>query len=85
MALLEYQLDRKVDKVKIAIERLQSFSPPEGYRLAYSGGKDSVVIKRLAEMAGVKFEAHHSCTSVDPPKLVNEISKTIRNIRKTTY
>lgn len=70
MALIEQQLDRKINKVDLAIERLQSFSPEEGYWLAYSGGKDSVVIKRLAEMAGIKFQAHYSCTSVDPPELV---------------
>lgn len=44
--------------VHMAIDRLKAFEPKEGYWLAYSGGKDSIVIKRLAEMAGVKFEAH---------------------------
>ena len=68
--LIENTLFGKVNKVEQAIQRLKSFEPPEGYWLAYSGGKDSVVIKRLAEMAGVKFEAHYSCTSVDPPELV---------------
>jgi phosphoadenosine phosphosulfate reductase len=62
-----------VDKVKIAIERLKCFEPPEGYYLAFSGGKDSVVIKRLAEMAGVKFDAHYNATTVDPPELVRFI------------
>ena len=51
------------------------FEPKEGYWLAYSGGKDSIVIKRLAEMAGVKFEAHYNVTSVDPPELVRFIKK----------
>jgi hypothetical protein len=39
MALITYDLfDREVkDKVKIAIERLRFFEPPEGYYLAYSG------------------------------------------------
>jgi phosphoadenosine phosphosulfate reductase len=68
--LIENTLFGKVNKVEQAIQRLKSFEPPEGYWLAFSGGKDSVVIKRLAEMAGVKFEAHYSCTSVDPPELV---------------
>ena len=68
--LIEYTTFGIINKVEIAIQRLKSFEPQEGYRLAYSGGKDSVVIKRLAEMAGVKFEAHYSCTSIDPPELV---------------
>lgn len=58
------------DKVKIAIQRLQSFEPSDGYWLAFSGGKDSCVIKELANMAGVKYEAHYSMTTVDPPELI---------------
>ena len=58
------------DKVEVAIERLRLFEPPEGYYLSFSGGKDSVVIKTLADIAGVKYDAHYSVTSVDPPELV---------------
>ena len=58
------------DKVEVSIERIKTFEPPEGYYLAFSGGKDSVVIKALADMAGVKYDAHYSVTSVDPPELV---------------
>lgn len=61
------------DKVQVAIERLQTFEPPEGYYLAFSGGKDSVLIKALADMAGVKYDAHYRLTSVDPPELVQFI------------
>ena len=32
------------DKVQTAIERLRAFEPKEGYRLAFSGGKDSQCI-----------------------------------------
>lgn len=63
------------DKVQVAIERLKSFEPPEGYYLAFSGGKDSVVIKALADMAGVKYDAHYSLTSVDPPELVHFVKE----------
>lgn len=75
MALIEYTLEGKENKVEIAINRLKAFEPPEGYFLAFSGGKDSVVIKRLAEMAGVKFDAHYSVTSVDPPELVRFVKE----------
>lgn len=57
------------DKVEQAILRLKTFEPPEGYYLAFSGGKDSVVVKALADMAGVKYDAHYNVTSVDPPEL----------------
>lgn len=62
-----------MDKVEVAIKRLQTFEPEEGYFLAFSGGKDSVVVKALADMAKVKYDAHYSITSVDPPELVQFI------------
>lgn len=71
--LIEQTLFGKIDKVQRSIDRLKSFEPEEGYYLAFSGGKDSVVIKRLAQMADVNFDAHYSVTSVDPPELVRFI------------
>ncbi len=59
-----------MDMVEVAIERLKAFEPKEGYYLAFSGGKDSVTVKALADMAGVKYDAHYNVTSVDPPELV---------------
>ena len=64
------------EKVKKSIERLKAFEPPEGYYLAFSGGKDSVVCKALLDMAGVKYDATYRVTSVDPPELVRFI-KTV--------
>lgn len=63
------------NKIDIAVERIQAFVPSEGYYLAFSGGKDSVVLKNLAEMAGVSFDAHYSFTTVDPPELVKFIKQ----------
>ena len=68
------------DKVKNAIELLRTFEPPEGYYLAFSGGKDSVAIKALADMAGVKYDAHYNLTTVDPPELVNFIRKSYPDV-----
>lgn len=59
-----------LDKVQTAIERIKTFEPKEGYYVAFSGGKDSSVVKALVEMAGVKFDAHYTLTSVDPPELI---------------
>ena len=70
MGLLDKTLFGTVDKVKVAIDRLQYFEPPEGYYLAFSGGKDSQTIYHLAKEAGVKFDAHYNLTTVDPPELV---------------
>ena len=70
----------------VAIERLRCFEPdalkkhPNGYWLAFSGGKDSCVILDLAKRAGVKFEAVHNLTTCDPPELVRFV-KTFPDVR----
>lgn len=76
MALIKYDLmGNEINKVQTAIKRLQTFCPPEGYYLCFSGGKDSVCIKALADMAGVQYDAHYNVTTVDPPELVRFIAK----------
>ena len=71
-----HQLDfNGIDKVEKAIKRLQAYEPTEGYFLCFSGGKDSCVIKALADMAEVKYDAHYHVTSVDPPELVRFIKE----------
>jgi len=59
----------------ISIKIMREFEPPEGYYLAFSGGKDSVVLYELAVRAGVKFDAHYSVTGIDPPELVSFIHR----------
>ncbi|GAH60807.1 unnamed protein product, partial [marine sediment metagenome] len=66
MALAQLNL-AGLTKVEEAIEFLQENEPVEGYYLAFSGGKDSVVIYDLAEKAGVKFDAHYCVSPIDPP------------------
>jgi phosphoadenosine phosphosulfate reductase len=63
----------KTNIVDIAIERLKAHEPPEGFYCAFSGGKDSIVIKKLADIAGIKYDAHFSYTTVDPPEVVKFI------------
>ncbi|HUV08433.1 MAG TPA: phosphoadenosine phosphosulfate reductase family protein [Spirochaetia bacterium] len=63
------------NKIDIAIDRLRHFKPSEGYYLAFSGGKDSVVIKELANQAGIKYDAHYNVTTIDPPELIYFIRK----------
>ena len=67
------------DRIKYSIELLKKNEPlalkmnPDGYYLAFSGGKDSQVIYELCKMAGVKFKAHFSCTTVDPKEVLRFI------------
>lgn len=73
--LLEKSLFGTVDKVAAAIELLQKYEPPEGYYVAFSGGKDSIVILDLVKRAGVKYEAHHHIMTIEPPELMQFIFK----------
>lgn len=62
------------EKEKRAIEYLKAFEPEsEPYYLCYSGGKDSDVIRILANLAGVKHDIVHNLTTVDAPETVNYI------------
>jgi len=62
------------------LERIRTFEPSDGYYLAFSGGKDSVVIHHLATKAGVKFDAHYNMTTVDPPELMRFIRDKYPNV-----
>ena len=68
--LIENTLFGIKDKEQIAIERFKCFEPAYGYYLAFSGGKDSIVILDLAKRAKVKFDLHHAITTVDAPEVV---------------
>lgn len=78
--LIEHTLFGVVDKVADAIKLLRDHEPPEGYYLCFSGGKDSVVIHDLAVKAGVKFDAHHNITTVEPPELMKFIRDNYPNV-----
>lgn len=75
------------DKVEVAIERIKDFATlfkseaDRGYYLAFSGGKDSVVCKKLLDLAGVKYDAHYRITSVDPPELVRFIKTEYPDVK----
>lgn len=67
--LIENTLFGTVDKVQMAIDRLKEFEPEEGYYVAFSGGKDSCVVKDLVKRSGVKHEFHFN-RSMEPPELI---------------
>ena len=61
--------------VRVAIERIKQYEPEEGYYVAFSGGKDSIVVYDLVKRAGVKHDVHFSVTTVDPPEVLQFIRK----------
>ena len=70
------------DKVQVAIKRIKTFEPEDGYYVAFSGGKDSQCILELCKMAGVKYDAHYQITSVDPPELVRFIKEQYPEVNR---
>jgi phosphoadenosine phosphosulfate reductase len=75
---LDQPLDAKIDRAKLLLQeyvRAALKLSPDGYYLAFSGGKDSCVIKQLAIEAGVSFKAWYNLTTIDPPELVQYIKR----------
>ena len=68
-----------------AIENLRLYCPPEGYHLAFSGGKDSQCIYQLAMEAGVKFDAHYNQTGIDPPPLIYFMRQHYPDVKVEPY
>ena len=64
-------------KIDYSIALLRKAEPlalemsPDGFHLAFSGGKDSQTLYHLAKMAGVRFKAHMQITTLDPPELMH--------------
>jgi len=83
--LLENTLFGVINKVEIAKDRLKYFEPPEGYYLAFSGGKDSQCIYHIAKEAGVKFDAHYNVTGIDPPELVHFMKEKYPDVIRDMY
>ena len=69
------------EKIKYSINLLQKAEKmalsmdKRGFHLAFSGGKDSIVLHRIAELAKVNFFAEMSVTTIDPPELMRYIRK----------
>jgi phosphoadenosine phosphosulfate reductase len=76
------------DLVAIAIARLREFEKhacdmhPDGYWVAFSGGKDSIVVLDLVRKAGVRHTAHFNLTTVDPPELLQFIREHYADVRR---
>lgn len=68
--LIENTLFGTINKVTDAINLLQQYEPKEGYYVAFSGGKDSVVTLDLVKRSGVKFDAHYHVLSIEPPEVI---------------
>jgi len=73
---LALPLEAKIEK---AILFYQTYC--DGAYGAFSGGKDSCVIKQLAIDAGVKVDWHYNNVTIDPPELVAFIRKNHAEVK----
>lgn len=71
-------LEEKIKNSIAFLKKAEAFAldmNPDGFWVAFSGGKDSQVILELCKMAGVHFKAHMQVTTVDPPQLMKFVRK----------
>ena len=78
--LLKQKIEHSIELLKKAEKLALRYDPDEGFFLAFSGGKDSQALYHIAEMAGVKFKAHFSPTTVDPPQLIRFIRRNYPDV-----
>lgn len=84
MSIHQLNFDGK-DKVEVAIMRLQHYVPPEGYYVAFSGGKDSTVVYDLVKQSGVKHDVHYNVSPIDPPELIRFIRETYPEVNNDRH
>jgi phosphoadenosine phosphosulfate reductase len=70
MGIISSEKIDKAIKLLIKAESLALQYQKYGFCLAFSGGKDSVVIKELAKMSGVKYKTFQNITTLDYPQLM---------------
>ena len=59
------------------------YDSEDGFWLGFSGGKDSQALIHIAQLAGVKFKAYFSPTSVDPPEVIRFIRREYPEVQFT--
>ena len=73
--MLQQKMMYSIGLLKKAERLALAYGGGNGYYLAFSGGKDSQALYHIAELAGVKFDAHMNFTSVDPPEVIRFVKK----------
>ena len=71
----EKKLNHSIELLQKAERIALKYNSGDGFYLAFSGGKDSQALYHVAKMAGVKFKAHMSLTSVDSPQVIRFVKK----------
>lgn len=74
-ARLQKKMLHSVELLQKAEKIALNYDAEQGYYLAFSGGKDSQALYHMAQLAGVKFQAHMNLTSVDPPEVIRFVKR----------
>lgn len=77
---LQDKIDYSINLLRKAERLALRLDPDNGFYLAFSGGKDSQALYHIAKMAGVKFKAHMSLTSVDPPQVIRFVKQNYPDV-----
>lgn len=86
--LIEKTLLGEINKEEMAIERIKYYQNRKEDKeniVAFSGGKDSIVLKDLVKRSGIKCRYIYSPPSVDPHELVRYIKKHHKDVEFKPY
>ena len=72
---LQGKIQHSVELLRKSERLALAYDSEDGFYLAFSGGKDSQCLYHVSRLAGVKFKAHMSLTSVDPPEVIRFVKK----------
>lgn len=70
---LRSRIETSVELLRKSERLALRYDQEDGFFLAFSGGKDSQALYHVAQLADVKFKAHFSPTTVDPPQVIRFI------------
>lgn len=72
-------------EVERAIRYIKSLSQQHPWALAFSGGKDSVVLEFLCKEAGIKVDKFYNNTTIDPPGTIGFVQKHGAKVLRGQY
>ena len=78
---LEEKIKYSINLIKKSEPLALQYDSENGIRVAFSGGKDSMVLLDLVKRANVKYHAEMQLTSVDPPELMRFVRAQYPDVR----
>lgn len=73
------------EKIEMAIKQIKAFASNCNPAIAYSGGKDSVVLAYLVKQAGITLPMVYNNTTIDPPHTLTFVKRHNAIIHQPKY